>query len=108
MEATKFGLRLTGITRVFSKSKEVQSGKKTYTITDYWFAVSEKQEDGSYRNKSINLLFPRNMEEKPNHNTTISIEAFPVLTGEGQWERVAYMVTNWAYAEMPKKDDLPF
>lgn len=97
-ETKRYGITLSGITRIFSKTKEFKSGKKTYSITDYWCNVSEKQEDGSYISKSISLMFPRKMAEVgavPKSNTTISFNAFPVLTGENQYTRVAYMVTDW-------------
>lgn len=98
--ANKYGLQLMGKIRVFRKDKEITGkGKKTFTVTDVWFNTSEKEEDGSYFNKSTNLIFKRDLD-KPDNNTVILISnAFPAITGTGDYRRVAYMVTDWAYEE---------
>ena len=98
-EKAKYGLQLVGTTRVFSKEKEIKGkGKKSFTITDVWFNVSEKEENG-YLNKPINLFFGKD-KEKPDNNTVITIyESFPIITGTGKWERVSYFVKSWDYAE---------
>lgn len=95
----KYGLTLLGKVRVFRKDKQVKGkNKKTYDITDVWFNVSEKEEDGNYFNKSQNLLFKRDLPY-PENNTVISMDAFPVITGSGDYRKVAYMVTAWNEAE---------
>lgn len=95
-----YGLTLAGNIRVFRKDKEIQgNGKKTFTITDVWFNTSEKEENGNYINVSTNLLFKKDMD-KPENNTVINIkEAFPVVTGDGKFRRVAYMVMDWEVAD---------
>lgn len=95
-----YGLTLSGSIRVFRKDKEIQgNGKKTFTVTDVWFNTSEKEENGNYINVSTNLLFKKDMD-KPENNTVINIkEAFPVVTGDGKYRRVAYMVMDWEVSE---------
>jgi|SRR5690625_5184182 len=97
----QYGLTLSGNIRVFRKDKEITgNGKKTFTIQDVWFNVSEKEDDGGYINKSCNLLFGRDVE-KPQNNTIIHIkEAFPVLTGTGKWQRIAYFVKEFETHDM--------
>ena len=93
--AEKYGLTLLGKVRVFRKDKEIQGkNKKTFTVTDVWFNVSEKEDSGEWFNKSVNLLFKKGLD-KPDNNTTISLVAFPVITGNGEYRKVAYMVTDW-------------
>lgn len=91
-----YGLTLAGNIRVFRKDKDIQgNGKKTFTVTDVWFNTSEKEDNGNYINVSTNLLFKKDMG-KPENNTVINIkEAFPVVTGDGKYRRVAYMVMDW-------------
>jgi hypothetical protein len=94
-----YGLTVLGEVRVFSKTKEVGNGKKKFDITDVWFNVSEKNEDGSYLNKSMNLIFKRGAD-KPENNTVINIiSAFPIITGEGQYARIALFVQEWTPVE---------
>ena len=61
MSETKYGVNVGGKVRVFVKEKEIKGkNKKTYTVTDVWFNVSELEEDGkTYFNKSMNLIFKR-------------------------------------------------
>lgn len=96
----KYGLVLKGVIRVFRKDKEIEGkGKKKFVIRDVWFNVSEKNENGEFINKSTNLLFGRNVD-LPENNSVIEIkEAFPVITGDGKYARVAYFVKEWEYAE---------
>ena len=91
----QYGLNILGTIRVFRKDKEIQGkGKKTFNVTDVWFNVSEKEEDGSYFNKSMNLLFKKGLEY-PENNTVIQLTGFPVITGTGDYRRIAFMVTDW-------------
>ena len=93
--AEKYGLTLLGKVRVFRKDKEIKGkNKKTFTVTDVWFNVSEKEDNGEWFNKSVNLLFKKGLD-KPENNTTISLVGFPVITGNGDYRKVAYMVTDW-------------
>lgn len=93
-----YGLTISGVTRVFRKDKEVEGvGKKKFVITDVWFNVSEKEDDGTYFNRSMNLLFKRDLP-KPESNTLIELEGFPVITGSGNYRKIAIMVTAWAPA----------
>lgn len=96
MTTQQYGLSVLGKVRVFRKEKEIQGkGRKTFIINDVWFNVSEKNEDGSYFNKSMNLLFKRDAE-LPINNTVINIiSAFPVITGDGDYRRVALFVQDW-------------
>jgi len=100
MSNQQYGLSVLGKVRVFRKEKEIQGrGKKTFTINDVWFNVSEKNEDGSYFNKSMNLLFKRDTI-LPENNTVINIvSAFPVITGDGDYRRIALFVQEWAPTE---------
>lgn len=100
MSNTNYGLQVVGKVRVFRKDKEIQgNGKKKFTVTDVWFNVSEKEEDGSFFNKSMNLIFKKG-EEKPENNRVINIfEAFPMITGDGQYRRISVFVKSWEYAD---------
>ena len=92
---SQYGLNILGAVRVFRKDKEIQGkGKKTFNVTDVWFNVSEKEEDGSYFNKSMNLLFKKGLDY-PENNTVIQLTGFPVITGTGDYRRIAFMVTDW-------------
>ena len=94
----QYGLNILGTIRVFRKDKEIQGkGKKTFNVTDVWFNVSEKEEDGSYFNKSMNLLFKKGLDY-PENNTVIQLTGFPVITGTGDYRRIAFMVTDWKEA----------
>ncbi len=97
MSNQQYGLSVLGKVRVFRKDKEIQGkGKKVFNITDVWFNVSEKEEDGSFYNKSMNLLFKKD-DPKPENNTVINIvSAFPVITGDGDYRRIALFVQEWA------------
>ena len=95
----KYGLQTSGRVRVFRKDKVITGkNKKSYDISDVWFNVSEKEEDGTYFNKSMNLLFKRGLG-LPDNNTTIELDAFPVITGNGDYRKIALMVTNWSLSE---------
>lgn len=100
---TKYGLQVVGKIRVFRKDKEIKGkGKKSFTITDVWFNVSEQEEDGSYFNKAMNLIFKRDTE-KPENNSVIEIyEAYPMITGDGDYRRISIYVAAWGYAEEKK------
>lgn len=99
MSESKYGLAITGKIRVFRKDKEIQGkGKKKFNITDVWFNISEQEEDGSYYNKSMNLIFRRD-DEKPENNRTIFLEGFPMITGEGDYRRISVFVNSWSYDE---------
>ena len=91
----KYGLDITGNIRVFRKDKEIEGkGKKTFTVTDVWFNVSEKEDD-QWVNKSMKLLFKRDLNP-PENNTVIEItKAFPVLTGDGKYRQIALMVLDY-------------
>jgi hypothetical protein len=93
---SKYGLSVLGKIRVFRKDKEIQGkGKKSFTVHDVWFNVSEKDENDNYFNKSMNLIFKRDLE-LPENNTVINIiSAFPVITGQGDYRRIALLVEGW-------------
>lgn len=97
-----YGLQTIGRVRVFRKDKVVEGqNKKKYDISDVWYNVSEKEEDGTYFNQSQNLLFKKGLE-LPENNTTIELAAFPVITGNGKWRKIALMVTDWSLSEDEK------
>jgi hypothetical protein len=94
---TKYGLSVLGKIRVFRKDKELKdkNTKKSFTIHDVWFNVSERDDNGNYFNKSMNLIFKRDLE-LPENNTVINIiSAFPVITGQGDYRRIALLVEGW-------------
>lgn len=98
----KYGLNVTGKIRVFTKTKTIQGqNKKTYEITDVWFNISEQNEDNTYFNLSTNLIFKKDLP-KPENNTVILIEGFPMITGNGKFRKVAYYVNNWSAEEDEK------
>ena len=97
-----YGLQTLGRVRVFRKDKVVEGqNKKKYDISDVWYNVSEKEEDGTYFNQSQNLLFKKGLD-LPENNTTIELAAFPVITGNGKWRKIALMVTDWSLSEDTK------
>lgn len=101
MANNNYGLTVFGNIRVFTKTKEIQAqgSKKKYTITDVWFNVSEKEEDDSYFNRSMNLIFKKG-SFIPNNNTVINIlSAFPMITGNGDYRKIALYVEEWKEAE---------
>lgn len=90
-----YGLNVTGKIRVFRKDKVVTgNNKKKYDITDVWFNVSEKNEDGSFFNLSTNLIFKKDAP-RPENNSVIVMDAFPMITGNGDFRRIAYFVNSW-------------
>lgn len=100
MSEKTYGLSISGTIRVFRKDKEIEGkNKKKFTVTDVWFNTSEKEEDGSYFNISTNLIFNKDLP-KPDNNRLIQIlEAFPVITGQGKFRKIAYYVKDYTYAE---------
>jgi hypothetical protein len=68
-----YGLTVNGNIRVFRKDKTITgNNKKTYEIKDVWFNVSEKNEDDTWFNRSMNLIFKRGLEV-PENNQVINI-----------------------------------
>jgi hypothetical protein len=96
MSNNKYGLTIMGNIRVFRKDKEIKgNNKKTFTVHDVWFNVSEKEENGSYFNRSMNLIFKRDLD-LPESNTVINIvSAFPIITGNGDYRKIALYVEDW-------------
>jgi hypothetical protein len=95
-----YGLTINGNIRVFRKDKVITGkNKKSYDITDVWFNVSEKNEDETYFNRSMNLIFKRGIE-LPSNNQVISIlSAFPMITGNGDYRKIAFYVEAWLPVE---------
>lgn len=94
-----YGITLSGVIRVFRKDKEIQGrNKKTYNITDVWFNTSEKDDNGNWFNISTNLIFPRNIDPPENNKVIEIIEAFPMITGNGDYRKIVYYVKGWHYA----------
>lgn len=94
----KYGLTISGNIRVFSKTKTFEGkGKVKYDITDHWINISEKNEDGTYLNKPINLVFKKD-SEKPTNNTVMNIkEGFFLIKGAGKFAKPAIYVKDWNY-----------
>lgn len=92
----EYGLQLVGKIRVFTKTREIKgSNLSKYTVFNTWFNVSKKDANGEYENVSMNLIFPKN-EPKPDNNTIINIvEAFPMISGQGQYKRIVFYVKEW-------------
>ncbi len=95
-EKKLYGLMVVGRVRVFRKDKQITGkNKKKYDITDVWFNISEKEEDGSWYNQSVNLIFAKDLD-KPENNTIINIQdAFPVITGNDKYRKIALYVKAW-------------
>jgi hypothetical protein len=95
-----YGLSVMGNIRVFRKDKEITGkGRKTFTVSDVWINISEKEVNGGYYNKSMNLIFKRDAE-RPENNTVINIvSAFPIITGDGNYRRIALFVEAWETVE---------
>lgn len=93
---TNYGLNVLGNIRVFTKSKTIKGqGKKKYNVTDVWFNVSEKQDDGSYINKSMNIIQKKG-SFIPSNNTVINIVSGRLmLTGSGDYTRISLFVEQW-------------
>jgi hypothetical protein len=98
--SNNYGLLVMGKVRVFRKDKTIQGqNKKKYEVTDVWFNVSEKEEDGTYFNKSMNMIFKKGID-KPENNRVIQVqEAFPMITGNGDYRRISLYVGAWDYAD---------
>ena len=100
MNEAKYGLNVEGKIRVFRKDKEIEGqNKKKFTVTDVWFNVSEKQDNGEYFNRSMNLVFKRGVPYPDNNTTIIIKDAFPVITGNGNYRKIALLVGSWESAE---------
>lgn len=97
MTKQQYGLHLHGVVRVFRKDKDIEDKAKKvkFTVSDVWFNVSEKEEDGTWFNVSTNLIFKRG-EAVPENNTVIHIlSARPMITGKGKYRRLVYFVEAW-------------
>lgn len=100
-EKKQYGLTLSGVVRVFRKDKEIEDKKKKvkFTVRDVWFNVSEREEDGTWFNRSVNLIFPRGIEPPQNNSVIEIIEATPLITGSGDYRKIAFFVKGWHYAQ---------
>lgn len=98
----KYGLTLSGVVRVFRKDKDIDGKNgKVFTVTDVWFNTSEQDENGEWFNISTNLIFPRRAE-LPKNNTVIEIkEAYPMISGSGEYRKMVFYVKGWEYVEGP-------
>lgn len=94
---SNYGLTINGNIRVFRKDKVVQAkdSKKKYDIKDVWFNVSEQEQDGTYFNKSMNLIFKKGLEIPENNQVINIISAFPLITGNGDYRKIALYVESW-------------
>jgi hypothetical protein len=96
-----YGLTINGNIRVFRKDKVITGkNKKSYDIHDVWYNVSEKEDNGNFFNRSMNLIFKRGLE-LPENNTVINIlSAFPMITGNGEYRKIAFYVEAWQPLEV--------
>lgn len=98
--AKQYGMKFYGTVRVFRKDKEVQAAgsKKKYDISDLWVNVSEKNEDGSYFNKSMPVIIKRGLV-LPENNTVIDFSGFPMISGnvkgDKDYRRIVLYVEDW-------------
>jgi hypothetical protein len=91
-----YGLTINGNIRVFRKDKQIEgANKKKYDITDVWFNVSEKNADETYYNQSMNLIFKRGADKPENNQVINIISAFPMITGNGNYRKIALFVEDW-------------
>lgn len=96
-----YGLTINGNIRVFRKDKVITGkNKKSYDITDVWFNVSEKNEDETYFNRSMNLIFKRGLELPENNQVINILSAFPMITGNGDYRKIALYVEAWQPLEI--------
>lgn len=96
MSNKNYGLTVMGNIRVFRKDKTVKGqNKKSYDIHDVWFNVSEKEENGSYFNRSMNLIFKRGLDLPESNQVINIISAFPMITGNGDYRRISLYVEAW-------------
>lgn len=92
-----YGLVVMGNIRVFRKDKQIQGkNKKTYDITDVWFNVSEQEQDGSYFNRSMNMIFKKGLELPSNNQVINVISAFPMISGNGDYRKIVLFVQDWS------------
>ena len=118
--AKQYGMKFYGTVRVFRKDKEVQAtgSKKKYDISDLWVNVSEKNDDGSYFNKSMPLIIKRGLK-LPENNTLIDFSGFPMISGnvkgDKDYRRIVLYVEDWKPTDPftsesfdISDDDLPF
>lgn len=103
--AKQYGMKFYGTVRVFRKDKQVASptnAKKKYDISDLWVNVSEKNEDGSYFNKSMPLIVKRGLD-LPENNTLIDFSGFPMISGnvkgDKDYRRIVLYVEDWKATE---------
>lgn len=98
--AKQYGMKFYGTVRVFRKDKQVQAAgsKKVYDISDLWVNVSEKNEDGTYFNKSMPLIIKRGLD-LPENNTLIDFAGFPMISGnvkgDNDYRRIVLYVEEW-------------
>jgi hypothetical protein len=91
-----YGLTINGNIRVFRKDKVITGkNKKSYDISDVWFNVSEKEENGDWFNRSMNLIFKRGLELPDNNQVINILSAFPMVTGNGDYRKIALYVEAW-------------
>jgi hypothetical protein len=96
-----YGLTITGNIRVFRKDKVVEGqNKKKYDIHDVWFNVSEKDENEQWFNLSTNLIFKRGLELPENNQVINILSAFPMVTGKGNYRKIALYVEAWTAASL--------
>ena len=106
--AKQYGMKFYGTVRVFRKDKEVQAAgsKKKYDISDLWVNVSEKNDDGSYFNKSMPLIIKRGLP-LPENNTVIDFAGFPMISGnvkgDKDYRRIVLYIEDWKNPEDESK-----
>lgn len=92
-----YGLTIMGNIRVFRKDKTITGkNKKSYDIHDVWFNVSEKEEDGTYFNRSMNLIFAKGLDLPASNQVINIVSGFPMITGNGDYRKIAIFVQEWA------------
>ena len=95
----QYGINTLGVTRVFTKEKTIKGKDGDFTIIDVWTNISKKDENGNYKNISINLYFPRDAD-RPENNSLIGLENSRLFLAGGEgYERISIFVEEWDYID---------
>ena len=96
---TSYGLKVQGSIRVFTKEKTIKIKGVETKITDTWFNVSNKVGENDYENKSMKILFNKEVGT-PENNTVIEVvESWFMLHGQDKYQQVVLYVKDWEYVE---------
>lgn len=94
-----YGLKVTGVIRVFAKEKTVKVQGVETQIVDTWFNVSNKIDEGKYENKSMKIFFNHQIGIPENNTEVEIIDSWFMLTGQGEYQQISLYVKEWEYKE---------